>query len=315
MGCPTCKSITLFKGDTGATGTAATVAAGSVSTLSPGASATVVNAGSSSAATFNFGIPQGATGATGSAGAAGAQGNAGGYTLEWEYDSGTTNNPGTGEFRFNHATPASVAYLYINDTARSSVGAQAFLNTFVVDASTSTYGYVKVTKKTDSSVFWMGKVTGVSDLGAVHAITVTYVANSGSFTDADLINVSFTASGLNKATLYAKYYTALITQSGTSAPTNPPLIPTTVKADPNYLGDIVWSRTSAGIYVGTLAGAFTGGHTICTITQGTDGPVAAAFFQFSRTDNNTVTLKSFNASGTLTDTLLNQASIEIRKYA
>jgi len=49
-------------GATGAAGAAATIAVGSVSTLSAGASATVANAGSSSAATFNFGIPTGAAG-------------------------------------------------------------------------------------------------------------------------------------------------------------------------------------------------------------------------------------------------------------
>jgi hypothetical protein len=52
-------------GATGATGTAATIAAGTTTTLSPGSSATVTNAGTSSAAVFNFGIPQGTTGATG----------------------------------------------------------------------------------------------------------------------------------------------------------------------------------------------------------------------------------------------------------
>ncbi len=61
-------------GATGAAGAAATIAVGTVTTLSPGASATVSNAGSSSAATFNFGIPAGAAGATGATGATGAAG-------------------------------------------------------------------------------------------------------------------------------------------------------------------------------------------------------------------------------------------------
>jgi len=44
------------------TGATATVAIGSVTTLSPGSTATVVNVGSSYASVLNFGIPQGATG-------------------------------------------------------------------------------------------------------------------------------------------------------------------------------------------------------------------------------------------------------------
>lgn len=61
-------------GTNGTNGSAATIAVGSVSPLSAGASPTIVNAGSSSAASFNFGIPAGATGATGSTGSAGAAG-------------------------------------------------------------------------------------------------------------------------------------------------------------------------------------------------------------------------------------------------
>ena len=49
-------------GPTGPAGTAATIAIGTVTTLSAGASATVTNSGSSTAATLDFGIPQGATG-------------------------------------------------------------------------------------------------------------------------------------------------------------------------------------------------------------------------------------------------------------
>ena len=49
-------------GATGATGTAATIAVGTTTTLTSGSPATVSNSGSSSAATFNFGIPQGIPG-------------------------------------------------------------------------------------------------------------------------------------------------------------------------------------------------------------------------------------------------------------
>jgi len=84
--------FTIPRGDVGATGAtgspgaAATIAAGSTTTLSPGASATVTNSGTSSAAVFDFGIPQGATGATGATGAQGVPG------INWlgTWSSGTT---------------------------------------------------------------------------------------------------------------------------------------------------------------------------------------------------------------------------------
>jgi hypothetical protein len=49
----------------GTAGAAATIAAGTTTTLSAGSSATVTNSGTSSAAVFNFGIPTGPTGAAG----------------------------------------------------------------------------------------------------------------------------------------------------------------------------------------------------------------------------------------------------------
>lgn len=62
-------SLTIELGTPGAQGDAATIAVGTTTTLAPGSSATVTNVGTSSAAVFNFGIPQGQTGATGATGA------------------------------------------------------------------------------------------------------------------------------------------------------------------------------------------------------------------------------------------------------
>lgn len=113
------------KGDTGSTGTAATIQVGTVSTLTPGSNATVTNAGTSSAAVFNFGIPQGAKGDKGNKGDTGAGVPTGGttgqvlkkksgtnYDTEWGTDSGghtILNSSGTAQtqrskLQFNGAT-------------------------------------------------------------------------------------------------------------------------------------------------------------------------------------------------------------------
>ena len=55
-------------GQDGQPGTAATITVGTVTTLEPGQPATVTNAGSETAAVFNFGIPKGEPGEDGSAG-------------------------------------------------------------------------------------------------------------------------------------------------------------------------------------------------------------------------------------------------------
>lgn len=67
-------TASVTDGSDGAPGAAATIAVGTTTTLSPGSSATVTNSGTSSAAVFDFGIPQGATGSPGADGADGADG-------------------------------------------------------------------------------------------------------------------------------------------------------------------------------------------------------------------------------------------------
>ncbi len=62
------------QGETGPAGTAATVAVGTVTTGAAGSGAAVTNAGTASAAVFNFTIPRGDKGETGAAGAQGAPG-------------------------------------------------------------------------------------------------------------------------------------------------------------------------------------------------------------------------------------------------
>jgi len=387
MGCPTCKSITLFKGDTGATGAtgatgpagpagptgghgeAATIAVGSVSALSAGATPTITNAGTSSAATFNFGIPAGAdgktilngsgapsggvdgdfwidtannriygpkasgtwpgsytslvgptgstgstgaTGAAGSTGATGPQGATGGYSSEWIYDTGTGSGTSTGKIRFDNATPSSVTGLYINNVDADASDLSAWLDGF--DNSNS-FGVIRVSKKSDASVFWMGKITAESDSGSEHDVTVTHVQSSGTFTAADRLVVSFAANGIDAGAPYLKYYTATLTQASTDPVVA--TVPTAVRTASNYLGTIVWTRTGAGVYVGTLSSAFTG-VVVCNITQGK--VATAAVLQLARTSDDTVTLQAFTAStGAAADALIgtanNEASIEIKQYA
>ena len=71
--------VQMVAADDGADGAAATIAVGTVTTGAAGSSATVINSGTSSAATFDFVIPRGDTGATatGATGATGPQGATG----------------------------------------------------------------------------------------------------------------------------------------------------------------------------------------------------------------------------------------------
>jgi hypothetical protein len=100
-----------------------------------------------------------------------------------------------------------------------------------------------------------------------------------------------------------KVYNALLTQSGTSDPTATVL-------GANQVGSIVWTRTALGSYTGVLSGAFTSSKTFILVGQNADGITANCF----RSDNNTVTLKTYTTfNGGSTD-VFSDLSIEIRVY-
>lgn len=111
---------------------------------------------------------------------------------------------------------------------------------------------------------------------------------------------------LNEVTEVApqKLYRALISQSGASAPTATVLV--------NSLGGtVVWTRFSAGLYFGTLTGAFPAGKTflLMSATVNVDDTYAITW-----TDANTIAIQTA-ASGVAADgVLVGDASIEIATY-
>lgn len=99
-------------------------------------------------------------------------------------------------------------------------------------------------------------------------------------------------------------YTALLTQSGTSAPTADVL--------ENTLGDIVWTRQSAGNYIGTLEGAFTAGKTVTMITNNWDNNVIYICGENSFPDSIYIETKSIPTVDV--DDKLVKTPVEIRVY-
>jgi len=112
---------------------------------------------------------------------------------------------------------------------------------------------------------------------------------------------------LTKASKRYDVYVALMNQTGTNAP-----VPTVLEND---LGNIVWSRTLAGTYVGTLAGAFPADR-VWVGGQSTAGGITSDVekFQIIPFPDDTVLLLTRNDSDTLADNLLANISIEIRVY-
>lgn len=99
----------------------------------------------------------------------------------------------------------------------------------------------------------------------------------------------------------AKIYRAFLTQNSTSNPI-------AVVAGPNTIGDIVWTRATTGIYVGTLAGAFVGN--IALITGEKDISRAVKINYIS---SNAISIASY-IDGEYSDGALSNQYIEIRIY-
>jgi hypothetical protein len=103
-----------------------------------------------------------------------------------------------------------------------------------------------------------------------------------------------------------KSYVALMSQTGTAAPTAIQL--------ENSLGNIVWTRSSAGIYNGTLSGAFpiTKTFVLSILGAGYDTDVlnggGGDAYNLVRLNDNVLVLS------TTGDTVLNYSPIEIRVY-
>lgn len=142
--------------------------------------------------------------------------------------------------------------------------------------------------------FLRGTTTGSSLFGIPTAPTATAGTNTTQIA---------TTAFVQAATRPYKSYTALITQSGTSAPTATVL-------ENTLGGTVTFSRTSAGTYLATLSGAFTLNKTACYIT-----PTTGTFVhQATRQSLNDVIIVSLNSSNAATDTILNNTTFEIRVY-
>ena len=98
-------------------------------------------------------------------------------------------------------------------------------------------------------------------------------------------------------------YQVKLTQSGTDAPSVAEVL--------NEVGNIVWAYVSAGVYTGTLAGAFTNG------IQETGGVIDSDTedsWSVVRTSDDVITL-TVSRAGTRTDALLTSEAINIEVIA
>jgi hypothetical protein len=100
-----------------------------------------------------------------------------------------------------------------------------------------------------------------------------------------------------------KVYRAVLTQTGTGAPSATVL--------DNTLGPVVWTRTSVGRYLGTLAGSFPSGKTVLLVGAAHDASILATV---RRNDADNVRVATTVGDGTSVDDELIETAIEILIY-
>lgn len=101
-------------------------------------------------------------------------------------------------------------------------------------------------------------------------------------------------------------YVAMLTQTGTDAPTATVL-------ENTLGGTVVWSYSDAGVYIATLSGVFTESKTYCIAGNNTSG-----FLIFGKSvelpGENSLLLQTNASDGTPANDSLYQTAIEIRVY-
>jgi len=172
-------SISLSSYVRGPQGAAATVDVGTVTDLAEGSSPTVSNSGTTSAATFNFGIPRGSMPAIG-----------------FNFDTSTTDSdPGNGKVRFNNATPASVTAIYFDNQDRDGNTVTSWLD--AIDDSTSRIrGVLYIVPASSPASKLVYAVTGsVVDGTGYRKLTVSQVAGTTLPASGAHLGVMFAPSG------------------------------------------------------------------------------------------------------------------------
>lgn len=182
-------SIAAVDAAVAASAASASAAAGSATTATTQAGIATTQAGNASTSATNAGTS--ATAAATSAAAAKGYIAALGYTFS---TTTTDSDPGAGNLRLNHATPASATFLYIDNSDADGLSASAWLDTF--DDSTSAIKGQAFVRDGVTGGFAIFAITGgVVDGGGYRKVPVSYIGGGGSFTNGNRVGLAFAPNG------------------------------------------------------------------------------------------------------------------------
>lgn len=238
-----------------------------------------------------------------------------------------TSNPNqlwlysSGRVGINNVTDNGISQLQVGGGGSFTTTTQRPL---ILQATTSGENYSVLKTISGSNLAYLGDafssigVGSDSDMGirapsgnlilsALNNTRITNLSGTGTRNVAADSNGNLVISSID--TRPYKVYTALLSQTGTSAPT-------VVNVLENTLGGaLVWTRNSTGEYYATLSGAFSGGFSKLAFSMTNNDYVSTTVtsYRFNQVNSNTVSLKTYLGI-TLTDSLIGTASIEIRVY-
>ena len=130
----------------------------------------------------------------------GQDGQPGGIVGKWTFSASTIVSPISTEIRFNNTSSTLVTEIYVSDTGRSSVDYDELLDSF---DNSGNFGSITIYQEFDSTKFWIGKITSVTDDGTYHTLGVTYTAASDAtiptniFSATANINLTFCPGAIN----------------------------------------------------------------------------------------------------------------------
>jgi hypothetical protein len=121
------------------------------------------------------------------------------------YSTTTTDaDPGTGTFRFNNSTFASITHIYIDNADVSGNAITALLDLFDDSTTTTARGIVRLQKTGDPTVYRDFSVNGaVVDGTGYRKVPVTPIQSAGTWTNGDPFSLTFFRTGNAGADGYA----------------------------------------------------------------------------------------------------------------
>jgi hypothetical protein len=95
----------------------------------------------------------------------------GGFSQGWNFSAGV-GAPGAGELRFDSVDVSAAANIRVSQVDRNGADQEAFLSSFF---NSGDYGRVRLFAEYDSSEFWLGEITSVTDSGTYFTLGITYI--------------------------------------------------------------------------------------------------------------------------------------------